>query len=105
MIENTPSPNGANGGRDSRGRFARGNPGGPGNPHAKQVGRLRSVLLRTVKSADVAGIVAALVKAAKGGDTGAAKVLFDRLFGLPIATDIVARIEELESTVENRNEH
>jgi len=28
-------------GRDARGRFTKGNPGGPGNPHARRVAALR----------------------------------------------------------------
>src|SRR5205085_4146516 len=42
-----PSPNGGNG-HDSQGRFAKGNKGGPGNPFARRVGRLRSLLVNLV---------------------------------------------------------
>jgi hypothetical protein len=38
---NAPSPNGFNGNaKDAKGRFAKGNPGGPGNPLAARVGAL-----------------------------------------------------------------
>lgn len=40
---NDPIPNGSNG-RDSQGRFATGNSGGPGNPYARQVAALRCTL-------------------------------------------------------------
>ena len=32
-------------GHDAKGRFTRGNPGGPGNPYARQVAALRKVIL------------------------------------------------------------
>ena len=44
-----PSTNGRNG----RGQFAKGNPGGPGNPLARRTARLRSALLRTVTPDDI----------------------------------------------------
>lgn len=94
-----PSPNGPNG-RDARGRFMEGNPGGPGNPHAAQVGRLRSALLDAVTEDDMRQIVAALVEKAKGGSIQAARVLFDRVLGQPLAADILERVEQLERAVE-----
>ena len=39
-----PSPNGENG-RDVGGRFTKGNPGGPGNPFARRVSQLRSLIV------------------------------------------------------------
>ena len=70
-----PSPKGANGGRDSRtGRFLPGNRGGPGNPHARRVAKLRSTLLRAVSADDVRGIVQGLVNSAKAGNVPAAKM-------------------------------
>ncbi|MBY0527593.1 MAG: hypothetical protein K2R98_29620 [Gemmataceae bacterium] len=44
----TPPDSGTS--RDARGRFARGKPGGTGNPFARQVGALRSALVRPVNS-------------------------------------------------------
>ena len=104
-MENTmPSTNGKNGGRDSRGRFAKGNGGGPGNPFARQVAKLRGALLKAVKPADLTEIIAGLVAAAKGGDVSAAKVLFDRTLGPPLAADILTRIEELEFRLRGQND-
>ena len=40
MNATAPSPNGPNGGRDTTGRFALGNEGGPGNPQAGKVAKL-----------------------------------------------------------------
>src|SRR5262245_18489356 len=46
-----PSPNGVNA-CDSRGRFAKGNRGGTGNPFARRVARLRTLLLEIVSEDD-----------------------------------------------------
>ena len=94
----TPSPNGDNG-RDERGRFTAGNSGGPGNPHAAQVGRLRSALLNAVTEDDMRDVVLALVARAKNGDVKAARALFDRVLGKPIEADLIARIEALEEQI------
>ena len=73
----TPSPNG----RLNNGRFGIGNHGGPGNPFASQVGKLRSVLLETVTPEDMKAVVVKLVELAKGGDLAAAKIIIDRTCG------------------------
>ncbi len=81
--DTAPSVNGANGaeGRDSSGRFTKGNGGGPGNPHVKQTALVRSALLSAVTVEDVGAIVKALVAQAKNGDVTAAKEIFDRCLG------------------------
>src|ERR1700736_3300789 len=53
------------GGHDALGRFTRGNAGGPGNPFARQVARLRQVLLDSVTEEDMANIAGQLVVQAK----------------------------------------
>ncbi len=75
-----PSPNGANG-RDANGRFAKGWKGGPGNPHARRVADIRSVLMSAVSDDDLRAIVSRLVKKAKAGDVMAAREVLDRLLG------------------------
>lgn len=70
-------------GRDGKGRFARGNAGGPGNPFARQVGKLRKVLLQCVSEEDMANIAGVLVTLAKGGDLQAIKLLFQYTLGKP----------------------
>jgi len=72
-------------GRGENGRFEKGNPGGPGNPHARRVGELRSALLDAVSVADIQGVVGRLVTMARDGDLAAASLLLDRLFGKPVA--------------------
>ena len=78
--EISPSTNGSNG-RDSRGRFARGNAGGPGNPNGRKVAELRSALLNAVSRRDVAEIVRKIKQQAKKGDISAARELLDRVLG------------------------
>lgn len=85
MKSKSPSPNGSNGKRDASGRFAAGNPGGPGNPYARQVAQLRAVILDAVTEDDLKAIVAGLIERAKDGDLAAAQELFNRLLGKPPA--------------------
>lgn len=90
----TPSSNGDNG-RDAGGRWAKGNRGGPGNPHARRVARLRAELLRAVSPQDLREIVLSLVAKAKAGDILAAREVLDRLFGRPAqALDVAARVSD-----------
>ena len=71
----------SDGGRDRSGRFAVGNKGGPGNPHARRTAKLRAVLLETITPEDVAAATRALVEQAKSGDLAAIKELLDRTIG------------------------
>jgi hypothetical protein len=88
MADDTkPSTNGGNG-RDARGRFSTGNAGGPGNPFARQVAVLRSELIMAVTPKDIRQIVQALLKKAKKGNLGAAKLLLAYSIGNPqVAVD------------------
>lgn len=72
-----PSPNGRNG----RGQFAKGNPGGPGNPLARRTAQLRSALLRYVKPKHMRAVVKALYEQAIGGDLAAIREFLDRTIG------------------------
>jgi len=81
MIEQ--SANGTNG-RNSNGQFAKGNPGGPGNPYARHVARLRASLIEAVGDDGLKDIVQGMVTAAKGGDVAAAKLLLSYLLGKPV---------------------
>jgi hypothetical protein len=73
----SPSPNG----RNARGRFAKGNLGGPGNPYARRVADLRAALLESVTEQDIRAVARALVKRAKEGEVPAVRELLDRLLG------------------------
>jgi hypothetical protein len=92
----SPSTNGSNG-RGSGGRFAKGNAGGPGNPHARKVAQLRSALLQAVSGRDLKAIVKKLLEQAKGGDVQAAKLVIERCLGPAVPADIIERLEELET--------
>lgn len=88
-----PSPNGCNGdngGRDTRGRFAAGNAGGPGNPYAKKVAEFRRALVDAVTPEDLEAVAKALVRKAKAGEIPAIRELLDRLLGKPVQTTAVA---------------
>ena len=86
----TPSTNGDNGAakalvetRDGRGRFLPGNPGGPGNPQARNVATWRKALAEAVSAEDVTQVAQRLVDAAKAGEPWAVRELLDRLLGKP----------------------
>lgn len=85
--------------RTPNGRFAKGNPGGPGNPHARKVAALRSALIGAVSEQDVAAIVRALVEKAKGGDVAAVKELLSRTLGPAEALDVLQRLEAVEEAM------
>lgn len=74
-----PSPNGPN--RDALGRFAEGNPGGPGNPLAKRVADVKRAFLEAVTVEDIAAIARRLVQDARAGDNVAAKIILERTLG------------------------
>ena len=99
-----PSPNGGNG-RDGRGRFAEGNVGGPGNPHARHVGQLRSALLAAVTREDIEAVIRKLVELAKNGNIQAAKEVFDRCLGKPQEADLIERIEHLQQRLRTGVRH
>ena len=82
VMARRPSTNGSNG-RDARGRFVGGNAGGPGNPHAKKVAKLRSAMLSAVTQKDFREVVKALIQRAKAGDVAAIRELLDRCIGKP----------------------
>lgn len=63
------------------GKFAIGNPGGPGNPHLRKVNALRTTLMTAIKPADIRAVVKALIYRAKNGDVAAAHEVFNRIFG------------------------
>jgi hypothetical protein len=110
--ESPPSPNGSIGHgaapplspadphtpeRTEGGRFALGNKGGPGNPYAARVGRWRAIMTEAVTDDDMRAVVAALVAAAKRGESWAVREVFDRTVGKPVEADLVARLEQLEA--------
>lgn len=95
-----PSTNGArdrSNGRDKNGRFAVGNPGGPGNPFAKDVAEWRSVFSSEVSLADKRRIVRALKKKAEEGNLVAIGMMLNRFMGRESTADVLDRLEALEA--------
>ncbi len=82
-MQESPSPNGRNGQRDARGRFAKGNKGGPGNPYARQVANVRSLILEMVSEEDLRSVIKSLITSAQAGNIQAARELLNRLVGRP----------------------
>src|SRR5262245_64395058 len=70
-------------GREANGQFAKGNPGGPGNPFARKVAQLRKLILENLSDEGLLAIVAALKAKAKEGSVSAAKLLLNYALGKP----------------------
>ena len=69
--------------RETNGRFAKGNRGGPGNPHARQVAALRQAALEAVGPEQIKEIMNALVFKARTGDIAAARLVLSYTLGKP----------------------
>lgn len=97
-----PSPNGSNGEtRDARGRFGRGNSGGPGNPYARRVAALRTALANSVSPEALTEMAQALVERAKSGDVAAAKLVLGYLIGAPLPAIDPDHLDSHENEVRN----
>ena len=70
-------------GRDSGGRFTKGNKGGPGNPFGRKVAALRTALLSAVSEEEMLRLGEKLLRQALAGDTVAAKILLAYTLGRP----------------------
>ncbi len=85
-----------NKGRDANGRFAEGNPGGPGNPYTRQTALLRQVVLDELNEVEVRIIVQRLKAVALAGDVQAIKLVLAYAIGKPeggVNPDEVDRLE------------
>ncbi len=67
--------------RGSNGRFRKGNPGGPGNPHVGSVAAFRAALFEVVTEKDIVAVWRKLVALAKAGEPWAIKEFLDRTLG------------------------
>src|SRR5262249_2272658 len=77
----TPTPTDPD--HDERGRFVRGNKGGPGNPYARKMASLRQAMLDAVTDEDMAEVTRAVLAKAKKGDLEAARLLYQYGQGKP----------------------
>jgi hypothetical protein len=69
--------------RETNGRFASNNLGGPGNPFARQTAALRAYLINHVTERDIQDILDILLLNAKGGHLPTIKFLFSYVLGKP----------------------
>jgi hypothetical protein len=81
--EDYDTPPGLVGGRDSRGRFAKGNAGGPGNPYNRRVAELRRIMLEEVSDDAMRVIIQVLLFKAQSGDLAAIKLVLQYVLGKP----------------------
>src|SRR4051812_47398225 len=72
--------------RDEKGRFRKGNRGGPGNPYTRQTPRLRQAALEAVSEDDIHEIFNVLKDRARQGDVSAIKLLLSYSIGKPLDT-------------------
>src|SRR6266851_6060322 len=79
----SPDPTTTNAGRDSNGRFTKGNPGGPGNPYYRRQAELKRGMLDFVTDVDVNSVVRVLLGLARGGDLAAIKLFLEYTIGKP----------------------
>jgi hypothetical protein len=70
-------------GRDAKGRFAKGNPGGPGNPFARHVAKLRSALVQCVSEEDIRRIAEGLLLNSRIGHLPSIRILLMYVLGKP----------------------
>jgi hypothetical protein len=75
-----PSANG-NKWHDARGRFAKGNPGGPGNPFARRTALYQKAIRQVVTLEDLREVMTMVLLKAKSGDIAAAKMLLAHTAG------------------------
>src|SRR5204862_2842231 len=83
-------------GRETNGRWAKGNPGGPGNPFARRVAKLRQVIINRLTEEDLLAITEALLAKAKQGSVGAAKLLLAYGIGKPASAPDPDRLDGQE---------
>jgi hypothetical protein len=95
----TQEPNGRGGG----GRFAAGNPGGPGNPFARQTAALRKAMLDAVTPEDIQRIVQALIDKASKGDVAASKLVLSYTIGKPTAPAEPDLLDQQELVLQQAN--
>lgn len=81
-------------GRDPRGRFVRGNPGGPGRPRNPKVLRLQAAFRAAITPKRLRELALTLWNQAMRGDTQAARLLLDRTCGKPVTTDRLPELTE-----------
>jgi hypothetical protein len=88
-----PSPNGHDGanrgdGRTARGRFDKGNPGGPGIPFGRRLGKLQSALIDGLSDQDMAAVAQKLLAMTLAGNLDATRLLLSYAVGPPLKESV-----------------
>jgi hypothetical protein len=83
-------------GREDNGRFAKGNPGGVGNPFARKMAEMRQAARDAVSEEDIKEIMAKMAEKAKQGDTAAARLVLAYAVGTPRPAEEPDRMDEQE---------
>ena len=81
--EGQPKKKGSPPGRQANGQFARGNPGGPGNPHARFSAHMLTIARQTMTPEKMAAVFESIYIKALTGDLSAAKLLLHYTIGKP----------------------
>ncbi len=71
-------------GRTPQGQFAKGNAGGPGNPHARHCARMLEIFRNAISEEHFIRVVLKLLEKAEAGDTSAAKIIVTYVVGKPL---------------------
>ncbi|MFO0864219.1 MAG: hypothetical protein U0744_06120 [Gemmataceae bacterium] len=85
--------------RTSGGTFRNGNRGGPGNPYARRVAKLRQAVMEECTEEDLREVTRAMINLAKRGDKAAAKLVYQYALGKPDKQIDPDRIDEHELSV------
>jgi hypothetical protein len=86
-------------GRDQNGRFTHGNPGGPGNPYARQIAQLRQAALSVLTPEKMKDLIEMVYMYALQGDMVAVRFLFQWVIGKPCQSCHPDRLDQDEWTV------
>ena len=78
---------------DRKGQFVLGNPGGPGNPFARQIAEFRKAVFEAVGLEKMRTVAMAMADRAAEGNVAAAKLIFQYTLGKPAAAVEPDRIE------------
>jgi hypothetical protein len=84
-VENEVPQDSENNGRDERGRFARGNRGGPGNPFARRTAAFRRTASEALNCDQIKALMSKLYEQAMSGDVAAARLILSYTAGRPEA--------------------
>lgn len=85
-------------GRDSKGRFTKGNAGGPGNPFARQTAAMRQAYLNGISEVEMMALAKVTLQKALNGDMAAARLVLLYVLGKPLESRDPDRLdlEEVE---------